>query len=261
MKKYLKLFYLYGRISFMRQMAYRPSLWLALTAKMARVFVLLLFFDFLYLYTNALASWTHEQILVLVACYFTIEFIYGITFHRNLLYWFPNQLRKGDFDFTLVKPVVPLFHTSFQAFDFFDLFSTAPVVFLWIYIFKTTEVSWPMVPLVLFFIILGLVFMYGFTLLIASTAFWTIQATGLGRMTEHFMRVGRYPADVFTGGWKILFWYVLPVGIIATLPAKIWFSMVDISYAAYTFFITIALFAAALGLWRHGLRHYQSASS
>lgn len=261
MKRYLKILGLFARFNLMRQLSYRPSFVLALVGKIVRIGILLLFFKFLYLRTSLLAHWTHEQTLVLIAIYLTIEFAFSVTYHRNLLYFFPADLHKGAFDFALTRPILPLFHASFRVVDFFDLFSTIPVAGLWVYIIATQKVMWGVIPLVAFFIAMSLTLMYAITLLLATTSFWTIRSSGLGRMTEHIMRVGRFPADVFHGGWRIFFWYVVPVAALATLPAKVWFLVFDPFYTVYAIFITIVLLFAAFRFWQFGLRHYQSASS
>lgn len=261
MRHYFRMLKLFAQFSLMRQLAYRLSFAIGVFGKILRIGVLLLFFDFLYLRTSLLAGWRHEEVLVLSAIYLTIELLYSITFQRNLLYWFPQRLRKGSFDFLITKPINTLFHTAFKDIDFFDLFSSIPVVALWVYLFVTVGVSWKILPLVIFFMGVSLVFLFAVTLIIASLSFWTIQGSGIGRLTDHVMRVSRYPADVFHGGWRILFWYILPVGIIATLPAKIWFSVFDPWYTVYALFITLVLLIISFRFWHFGLRHYQSASS
>jgi ABC-type uncharacterized transport system permease subunit len=54
-------------------------------------------------------------------------------------------------------------------------------------------------------------------LIIATTASWTTQAYGLGRVFDNLTKIGRYPLDIFEGFARVTFIYVLPPIFIAQL--------------------------------------------
>lgn len=242
---------------------YPSSFVLAVLAKMGRIGLLLILFQAVYLHTSLLASWNASDIFVLAATFFTIEFLTVITFHRNLSYHFPRLLQQGTFDFLLTKPISPLFHAGIQKIDIFDLTASLPVIVLWVYIAYRGFIEVSLVHVLLFGVLLGvaLLFVFSLLLLIASTAFWTVTATGVGRLFESVMRAGRFPGDIFQGPVRLIMFYLLPIGLFVTVPANILRGIFDWPHMAYLTVFTLALFVVSLAFWRFALRHYSSASS
>lgn len=263
LKKYLKILWHFAKASLMQQMAYRPSFILAVIGKATRMAILLLFFHVIYFNTPLLAGWEYKQILLLVATYLTIESLIIITFHRNLAYYFPDLLRKGNFDFLLTKPVNTLFYTSLRVIDLMDLTSFLVPVGLWIYILASYSYEIGAVNLLLYLVLVinALIFLFAFLLLIASTAFWTINSTGLGRFFENIVRIARYPSDIFQGLARLIFLYIMPISVVTTLPVKSLLNIISWPHIIYAFVFTLVLLICALAFWKYALKHYSSASS
>ena len=180
-----------------------------------------------------MAGWNYSEILVLAASYFSIEAIVLVAFHRNLIYWFPQRLRDGTFDGLLTKPISPLFYTSFKIIDAFDLTaSSVSVALLWWYIFSKQIIvpSLFEIGLFMFLSAIAVIFVFSLLLIVASTAFWTITTTGAGRLFESVFRAARFPGDIFKGPARIALLYILPVGLIVSVPADIF---AKIRLAAY----------------------------
>lgn len=262
MKKYLKLIWLFGKWSLMDQMAYRGTFLLAVFAKISRMIIPFIFFQAVFLKVPQVAGWTFQEVAVLLATYITIESLAVITFHRNMAYYLPDSLRKGEFDFLLVKPVNILFFTSFKVIDFFDLTSALTALGIWIYIFCLWDINIAPANIILFFFacLVALGFWYALLLILASISFWTIVATGLGRFLESLTRTARYPAHIFKGAWHIFFFYFFPLAFISTLPAGVLLDKIEPLYLLYGFIFTVFFLLLAVKFWQYGLKHYQSAA-
>lgn len=262
MKRIFSLLYRFGKTSLLQQMAYRPSFLFAIVGKTLRVGVLLIFFKVLYLYTPFLGTYSSDAILVLIATYLTLEFLVAISFHRNLAYYLPAALRQGTFDLLLTKPINTLFHTSFRVIDFMDMISFFPVLVLWVVALGRAEtITLGGIVLLVLFILLGYVFAFSFLLLLASSAFWTITATGVGRMYENILRLARYPSSVFQGGFRLLFFYIIPISAMTNIPAEALLGRAAAGAVLYFAVYTIVVFFAAVAFWKFAIRHYSSASS
>ena len=261
--KYFHLFVLFGKISMMNQIASRLTFVVAVIGKIIRSALLVVFFQALFLHVSSFAGWSFPEVLLLIAVYLTVEWAVLVTFHRNLAYWFPKTLLDGSFDFILTKPLSPLFYSSFRIVDWFDIVSVPPIVLLWVYVLSRFPWSLQVQDIVLFvvFLLLAILFYFALLLMIASTAFWTIHATGVGRFLENIFRAARYPTSSFRGVFRIVFLFVIPLGFVATLPVEVllarssWYSM---SYMIV--FVAFLLFLA-IRFWRFALKHYSSASS
>lgn len=263
MKKYLKVFWQFAKISLMNQMAYRPSFFLAVIGKICRMILVLIFFQVIYFNVSQIVGWDYKQIVLLVLTYISIESIAIVTFHRNLFYHFPDLLRKGTFDFIITKPVNTLFYTSFRIIDLMDLTSSFIIVFFWVYFLKKFSFNFSFESIILYILLVAnaLLFLFTLTLLVASLSFWTIMGTGLGRFFENVMRIARYPTDIFKGVFKFLLIYIIPISVIATVPVKTLLGFITWPYLIYAFGFTLILFLISLKFWNFALRHYTSASS
>ncbi|PIY95502.1 MAG: hypothetical protein COY66_06580 [Candidatus Kerfeldbacteria bacterium CG_4_10_14_0_8_um_filter_42_10] len=263
MRKYLKIIWIFSKVNLQNEMAYRPSFFLAVIGKTTRMLILILVFQVIYFNTPLLAGWEYKDIFLLAITYLTIESIIITTFHRNLSYYLPDLIKKGNFDFVLTKPLNPLFYSSFRIIDSMDLTSSFLVIFLWYHYFTHYAGTFSLLSLILYLLLLGLglIFLFSLLVIIASSAFWTVNATGLGRFFEEIVRTGRFPTDVFKGAFSFLFLYVFPIALIATVPSKAFLGTIDWRYLAYLAVFTFIFTLISKRVWNHALRHYSSASS
>lgn len=245
------------------EMAYRPSFFLAVIGKTTRMLILLLFFQVIYFNTPLLAGWKYEEIFLLVLTFLTVESIVISTFHRSLSYYLPDLLKKGEFDFLLIKPINTFFYTAFRIIDAMDLTSSLLIIYLWFYYFTHYHPQLTLLSVLVYLILIlvSIIFILSLLTIIASTAFWTINATGLGRFFEDLVRVGRFPTDIFRGFFSFIFLYILPIGIIATAPTKALLGVNNWLYLGYAILFTGALFLISRKVWNYALKHYSSASS
>jgi ABC-2 type transport system permease protein len=73
--------------------------------------------------------------------------------------------------------------------------------------------------------------------------------------------MARYPVSLYPGWLRLLLTWVIPVGIITTVPAGVLTGVTSVKMLAGMIVLAIALMIAASALFRFGLRHYKSASS
>lgn len=262
--RYLRLFRTLIKFGFIRATAYPPSFFAAIIGKFLRIGLTLVFFQAIYLHTSILAGWNYSEILVLAASYFSFEVIALATFWRNLMFWLPQRLQDGSFDLLLTKPISPLFYTSFKIIDAFDITaSSISVGLLWWYIFSKQIIAPSLFEIGLFLLlsVIAIIFLFSFLLIIASISFWTITATGAGRLFESVFRAARFPGDIFKGPARIALLYILPVGLIVSVPADVLRGKLAWPHIIYFFVFAAILSFIAYRFWNYALRHYSSASS
>jgi ABC-2 type transport system permease protein len=262
-RRYGRLIYIFTSANFQRQLAYRPSFFLAVIGKILRMALLLLFFNTLFQYTPLLAGWKYQDIFLLFTIYLTVESMMISTFHRNLSFYLPELLRKGSFDFLLTKPVSSLWYASFRVIDLMDLTSALFVIYLWIYYFVNFGESIGFVSLLflVFWMGVALFFIYSLLVIISSTAFWTINATGIGRLFEDVVKIGRYPTNIFQGALHVIVLFIFPIGIIANLPADVLLHRGEWWYVGYALLFCGIIWLISRKIWQLAMRRYSSASS
>lgn len=244
-------------------MAYPGSFFLAVLGKTFRIGIILIFFSAIYLKTEFIGDWNFAQVLLLFATFSLIDFLMSVTFHRNLAFWFPNSIKKGTFDFKIIKPINLQFYTSFEIIDLMDLTSIIPcLILLWFALWKLNfAFTIGQIFLYIFLIINALIFIHSILLILATFTFWTIQTTGMGRFFENIIRMARYPTDIYSGIIKILLVYVIPISLIAVVPSKALLGTLSWQFLIFAVLFSLILFLIANRFWHFGLKHYQSASS
>jgi len=247
----------------MRQMAYRPHFFMMVAGKVIRIALLFFFFQAIFLKIDRIGRWTYGQVLLLFATFHVVDYLMSITFYRNLASSLPGKIQTGELDGRMLLPTNLLFFISFETLDLADFFSFLPSLAFLGYVLYRLDLSfsWTQVVCYAALLINALVFLYAVILIIATTAFWTTQAYGLGRIFDNLMKIGRYPLDIFEGFARVIFIYVLPLIFIAQLPSEALLRTLSAAFILYAFGFTGLCVVAALAFWRVGLRNYLSAST
>jgi ABC-2 type transport system permease protein len=107
----------------------------------------------------------------------------------------------------------------------------------------------------------------GLFVLQATLAFWTVDSLEImNTMTYGGVETAQYPLDAYQSWFRRLFTFVVPLGLVVYLPAKVFlghtlsgwegvFPVVVLPMAGLLFLV------ASLAVWRFGVRHYQSTGS
>ncbi|MCL2479121.1 MAG: ABC-2 family transporter protein, partial [Treponema sp.] len=69
------------------------------------------------------------------------------------------------------------------------------------------------------------------------------------------------PGIVFKGAFKVIFYFILPYGIMSTVPTQLLSGTLTLPGLVHALCIVVLFTAFTLWFWSFGLRHYRSASS
>jgi ABC-2 type transport system permease protein len=111
----------------------------------------------------------------------------------------------------------------------------------------------------------GALIAYSFMLLLTSISVWTVRNQSLMEMWWLFSSLARYPKEIFAGTWAApigqFFTYVLPILLVANVPAQAMVKVLDWRMVGYAVAATVVLMAVSRWFFRKALRSYRSASS
>jgi ABC-2 type transport system permease protein len=110
---------------------------------------------------------------------------------------------------------------------------------------------------------LGVCIHYSVMFGLSSLCFWIIRAQGLVYGYFNLFNIGRYPDTVYKGVFKAFFSWIVPVIIVANIPARIITRAAD-SAAMGMLQMTAATMLVLIFcrlIWLQGLKRYASASS
>jgi len=211
---------------------------------------------------GTIAGWTKPQAMLLVLVYYITGSII-----KALVIPGANQLaqlvRTGGFDFYLLRPVDPQLLVSLTKMYPNQLARILIVAFAlpWYLGKMGLTVSFGSWILFTILIILAVMAFYNLYFIIASLSFWLQNIFNLNDLFAEILDVGKRTTDIFTGtaGGAILF--IIPVGLIATIPTKILMGTMGWEILPWLLLSNLILFIASRKFFRFAVGFYSSASS
>jgi ABC-2 type transport system permease protein len=219
------------------------------------------FFAILYANVTTIGGWTFHQTLILVGSVGLIRQAAYLLFRQGFLE-LGDYVRTGQFDALLVKPIPPNIHLGFRHVSLTESLGEGLMgVGVVVYGFAHLETSWAAIPLYVVMLGVSLTIYYAFCLAINSAVFWIVKSQELNSIVYTFMETARYPRDIYRGLGKAIFTFVIPISLIATVPASVLAGRLDWGLIALALAVAAGMLSGAMGLWTFSLRHYSSASS
>src|SRR5438874_7531223 len=177
----------------------------------------------------------------------------------------PELVRTGKLDSLLVLPIDSQFAVSTKQFGL-DSIVNAIVggVVVGVALSKLGVVPAPMsILLYLMALGFGIAVHYSIMLSLAAVSFWIVRAQGLVYGYFNFLNIARYPDSIFPRLFRFVFGWIIPVVIIANIPARLLIK----SFGQPGQLMLHLVIASTVIFWlsrvflRFALRHYSSASS
>lgn len=257
--KYLKIWWLMSRNSFVSVFYSKIALTIFLVGKILRFIFFFTFIYFLLQGTKTLAGFTFNQVIFFFLTFNLIDVVSQFLFRE--VYRFRPLIVSGDFDLVLAKPVSALFRSLLGGADVIDLITIPPLV-LAIYLvgrgFSPTPTE---IILYLVLVANGLLIAAAFHIAVLGLAILTTEIDHAIMIYRDIMALGRLPVDIYKEPVRSVLTFLVPVAVMVTLPAKAFMSLVSPSGVIMSLIIGIVVLFVAIKLWGLALKSYTSASS
>ena len=246
-----------------RTMAFRFTFFGAFFVDGSMFLIQILMFNAIYSQTGSIGGWDRHQMLLFIGTFSLINAV------NMSLYFFgvitiPWKIRSGDLDLYITKPVSTLFYISFENIDI----GSVPLVIASLVIIARAvsgmNVQITLWKLLGYFLLVGmmLVLYYDMEVILRTIPFFVIQASSIERFEgEAITLCMKIPGTLFKGAFKVLFYLILPYGIMATIPVQFFAGTLKPAGLIYSVCIVAAFTVFALAFWKLGLKYYKSASS
>lgn len=179
------------------------------------------------------------------------------------VYLFRQRVVSGSFDFLLLFPVNELFFSLFSDLDPMDLVTIIPyaLAVAWFWTMAGFPVTIAAVTAYILFIIVALIFAIAWHTVIISFGILFLEADNLIMVYRDIESMARLPLEVYGRRIELFLTFLVPIAVIAAIPAKIAFSLIS-PWIVLPFFL-FGLFQVYLAnrFWHFALRRYSSASS
>lgn len=260
-KKYFFLFCAFARASFIADLEYRANFLLRVLTDIFWYLAQITTFEVLYRQTNVIGDWTVEQTRVFLGVLFVVDSFYMIFLQDNLDR-FSDKVSKGELDLLLVKPVASQFITSFQRLGTANL-GNLMIAVGWL-VWSLSALPYLSAIRLLWLIIMipnGFLVFYAFRFTFAATSVIFTKSENLQFIWYNIYKLGTRPDSIYFPWMKYLVLTVLPVGLIASVPARSILNPPDFVLFAWALFFGPFLVFLTVKYWKFCLKHYSSASS
>jgi len=227
--------------------------WIALTF----LFIWLIFGQ-----VQSVAGWTESQVVVLTITFGLFESFLWFFVYPSVLN-FSKMIRRGDLDTLLVKPVNTRFAVSFSIFEFDNYGRFLVMMALLFLSFSRLEATLTLANMISFVLLffIGVFIFYCLFFIMATMSFWFTDLWNLEDFLESIVDVGRFPTYIFEQGFRLIFFYVLPVAYVATFPTEALMGRPSDLRIIAGLMLGIILFIISQLFWKFSLKNYTSASS
>jgi ABC-2 type transport system permease protein len=264
MKRYLEIYWIMLRNSLIREMSFKANFILWMFVEFLWFVGQIIFVEVLFQYVDKIGDWSKWEVVLLIGTHQLIAQIFQAFFYVNVAN-LPELVRTGKLDFMLLLPVDSQFAVSTRQFGMDNLVNAFVGVCIVVFSLAKLQVVPGAVQVALYFIAisLGVAVHYSIMFFLSTMSFWIVRAQGLIYGYYNLFNIARYPDTIFHGAFKIIFSWVIPVIIVANVPARI-LARADGSLLLLLLQLGAAALFVSAGtrvFWRFALRRYSSASS
>ncbi len=252
------------RASIQQETAYRANFFINLLHSLLNLAVGVVGLNILYFQVRALNGWDYPAALALMGIYLMVGALRGLFISPSLeaLAGLGQEISTGTFDFTLLRPINPQFHITFRTWRIFALLDIVLAAAVIGSALAQPGQSVNMVNLLAFLAALSaaVVVMYALLLAFTSLVFWN-PGMLFTWVFDSVFQLARYPVSIYPPWLRVILTWVIPVGIITTIPAQFLTGRGTLGLFILTLGAAAVLLALASWLFRFALKHYTSASS
>lgn len=264
MRRYIEIYSIMLRNSLIREMSFKANFVLWMVVEVLWFCGQIVFFSIIFGHVDRIGDWTKWEVVLLIGTHQIIAQLFQAFFFVNVAN-IPELVRTGKLDSLLALPVDSQFAVSTKQFGLDSVINAAlGGVVVVVSLVQLGVVPSPMsVLLYLIALLFGVAVHYSIMLSLAAVSFWIVRAQGLVYGYFNFLNIARYPDVIYPRLFRFIFGWIIPVVIIANIPARLLIKSLGQPYWLM-FHLVVAstiVFWLSRVFWRFALRHYSSASS
>lgn len=242
---------------------YRWSFFVQICVELLYFSITLLSIKVVYSNIASVAGWNYNSMLILMGVNMIFsEILLGIAFIYNFRR-LPAKILSGEVDLVLIKPLNSQFTLSLAK-PYFALFPgvLAGIIIVLVGV-RNEHIIIHILPLIFSLILLtcGLIIGYGISSIICTLSFWLVNTQPLPYLAEQVSYMARNPHSVYTGGWKILFAFFIPVSFMVSIPTRALMGYIEWWWIPAAILLASIFLTASAKFWNFALKNYTSASS
>jgi ABC-2 type transport system permease protein len=263
MTENLRFILLLIKLKLTRMMMFRLSFFGAFFADGSLFVMQILSFAAVYSRVDSVGGWSRGQMLIFIGTFSLINAFNMVIFFFGIS-GIPGKIREGGLDLYITKPVNPLLRLTFENVNPGSLPLVVLSILIVLYGIRTAGLAPGPVTVLAYagLVVLMTLLWYDMELIIRTIPFFTVSLYAIERLEGEMLNLNfKVPGVLYKGVFKIVFYFLAPYGIMATVPVQLLSGVLSPGGLLHALGITAVFTAFAFWFWGFGLRHYKSASS
>jgi ABC-2 type transport system permease protein len=262
--RYVRLIGCFMRAAAQQEMIYHTNFFISLLHSLLNFGTGILSLVVLFGQVKNVHGWNFPATLALLGVYLTLSALRGLFIEPSLdaLAGIGGELWTGKFDFTLLRPLNAQFLASFRYWRLFGLMDLVLGLIVLLVAITQLEHTLTLAEITGFLLTLSAAvsIIYAILLLFTGLLFWS-PGFLFTWIFDGIFQMARYPVGLYPGWLQLLFTWIIPVGVMTTLPAQALIGALSPAMLLGAVTLAILLVTGASVLFQIGLRRYTSASS
>ncbi len=232
---------------------------LFLAGKSLRFGMLLFFLLLIEKNIRNFAGYSTNQIIMFFLTYQFLDTLAQVIYRG--VYMFSWQVRSGELDFYLSKPISPLFRILTGKPDILDAIFLIPTSILSIWLALHLGLSFTLGSVLLYVALLvnGFLIITSFHILVICLGILTTEVDNAIMLYRDMNALARFPVDIYKEPFRTILFFIVPVGIMNTIPSQVVMNMKPTFALPIVFCVGIIFFAISLWVWKISIKKYTSA--
>jgi ABC-2 type transport system permease protein len=223
----------------------------------------LLLYQAIYSQVDTIGGWERGEMIIFIGTFSLINAL------NMVIFFFGTndigvKIKNGDLDHYLTKPVNPLLRLSLENVDPGSIpliFASIIIILYGVNNLKIVVTPGKFIAYFLFVLLMTLLW-YDLMVISRTISFFTISAVNMGLLSDTVLELCmKIPGTLFHGIYKVIFYFILPYGIMSTLPTEFIAGKLSQAGITYGCLIVVLFTAFTLWFWKLGVKNYKSASS
>lgn len=257
--------HLYGQYISMNvrsMMQYKASFILSVIGQFLVSFNVFLGVFFMFQRFSKVKGFSYYEVLLCFSL-FLMEFSLAEMFARGFDS-FSSMVRQGTFDRVLVRPVSPVLQVLGSKFELTRIGRMAQALVMFIYGLSVSDVDWtlPKILTVVLMLIGGSALFTGIFMIYAGLCFFTLEGLEfMNVFTDGAREYGKYPLGVYGKRMLQITTFVIPYALVQYYPFLYVIGRSSKMAYACLPLMAVLFLVPCYGVWRFGVRKYQSSGS
>lgn len=213
-------------------------------------------------FTTELGGWSESELYAVLGVHVLLGGVLA-TFVLPNMFRFMYEVKEGELDFALIRPVDAQLFISTRQIGFWNIVDIVVGVVVLGWAFSALGETISAVDLVLFALglVCGALILYSVWMAFTTSAFWLIDTDDTATIITGLYDAGRWPIRIYPIWLQGALTAIVPLGIAITVPAEALTDRLTVSAMLTLLVVTVASVAASRAYWKWGVKNYSGASA